>query len=91
MIEWKKYEIMRGAQFPGNNRFLVTDGKTVIQATHRYERVEGYQWWDMDGRLLLGITHYAEINYPDNRGGLVNPDGGDYPLKSWIKSMNADG
>ena len=64
MIEWKEYEIMRSAQFPANNKFLVTDGKVVTEATHKYERIDGYQWWDREGRILVGITHYSEINLP---------------------------
>lgn len=64
MIQWKEYEIMRGPQFPANNKFLVTDGKIVTEATHKYERIHGYQWWDREGRMLAQITHYAPINLP---------------------------
>ena len=65
MIEWKKYEVMRGAQFPKDKKFLVTNGKWVGVASHYHERIDGYQWWDENGHMLTGITHFAEINLPN--------------------------
>lgn len=66
MIEWKKYEVMRGPQFPEKKFYLVTNGHFVEVATHAHERVYGYQWWNKQHELVAGVTHYAEINLPQS-------------------------
>ncbi|MDU0328606.1 hypothetical protein RW092_00105 [Paenibacillus sp. 3LSP] len=66
MIDWKKYDPMNPPQHW--KVYLVTNGKRVISAYLDSDKVNGQQWWEEDQEYLFtGVTHYAEINLPNQR------------------------
>lgn len=71
MIEWKEWK--SGEPTDTKDFYLVTNGTTVDVCYCEKEKGYGYTWWDREGNLFAGVTHYAEINLPDER---QDPDEG---------------
>ena len=63
MIEWKEVEDINC--IPKRVKYLVSNGEWIVTAEVKEERVVGVQWWDEEGCMRVGITHYAEINLPE--------------------------
>lgn len=68
MIEWKKYETLNPPKI--NKAYLTRDknGDIAVAEFEFWESSEQHFWIEVRERMLLdGITHYAEINLPDEQ------------------------
>lgn len=71
------------------------DVEWLIRRLERYEKAlnfygdeQNYDKWTCEGERVTNVTRdkgnvAKEALKEENRGGLLNPDGGDYPLK-WM-------
>jgi hypothetical protein len=65
MIEWKKYDKANLPELSKTFLLLSNDGN-ITTGELLYWTTGRYGWTRMpDETIILGVTHYAEINYPN--------------------------
>ena len=65
MIPWRKYDKDNDSMIIEGQKYLATNIKHIafLKYTQSPEG-EGYEWTDLDGFPITGVTHYAVINLP---------------------------